>query len=221
MTDRRHRSLPLIGLLAIVASVAAGCGSSTSTGRPSPSTAPSSSTAATTDAPTPAPTTPTPTASPAPTASEADACPIEPQTGRLPSDRLTDVVISTSPTADLITFVFGNMSLPEPPQGSSTGSLEAATPPFTEGASGLPIDVDGEHVAQVRFSGMSIVNDVGEPTYDGRKDFRPDLPALKAVVNYDLSEGVVGWYVGYDGPGCVTLSAVGNEIVLAIDHGPG
>jgi hypothetical protein len=110
------------------------------------------------------------------------------------------------------------MSLPEPPQGASEGTLEAAEPPYTGGASGLPIEVLGDHVAQVRFSGMSLSNDVGELTYDGPLEFRPDLPAIKTVVDYDMSEGVIGWYIGYDGNGCVTLTSDANHVIVAIDH---
>ncbi len=160
--------------------------------------------------------TPTPTPTPSPT---LEACQIAPQTGLLPSDRVTDVVVSTSATADLVTFRFGNPSLPVPPQGSSKGSLEAAIAPYTHAASGLPIDVTGEHVAIIRFTGMSIVNDVGEPTYDGPMDFRPQfLPALRTVVNYDMSEGVVAWYLGYDGNGCVTLTSDATSVTAVIDH---
>ena len=131
---------------------------------------------------------------------------------------MVDVVISSSESADLVTFVFGDSSLPAPPQGSSKGSLEPAEPPYAEGASGLPIKVDGGHVATVRFTGMSLSNDVGQPTYDGTKDFRLDLPAIKTVVNHDMFEGVVGWYIGYDGPGCVSLSSDARSVTVTIQH---
>jgi hypothetical protein len=134
---------------------------------------------------------------------------------------MTDVRIDTSGSADVITFVFGNMSLPEPPQGSSQGSLEAAVPPYTQAASGATIDVSGDHVVQIRFAGMSLSNDAGELTYDGALEFSPDLPALKALMNYDMSEGVIGWYIGYDGSGCVTLTNDGSNVILAIDHPAG
>jgi hypothetical protein len=220
MDDRIRRSTRLTTLIAlvVVSVLAAGCGptSSSATAGSGASAAPSAVASATvTPRPTPSATpVPSPTAAP----STAEACPIAPQTGRLPSDRMTNVVISTSATADLVTFVFGNFSLPEPPQGTSDGSLEAAVPPYTQAASGLPVQVDGEHVAQIRFSGMSLSNDVGQPTYDGPMDVRPDLTALRTVVNYDMSEGVVGWYIGYDGVGCVTLTSDATSVTVAIDH---
>lgn len=195
------------------------CGGTTPSTTLPPSTAPSSPSAApATTEPSTAPVSASPSAELPSATPGGEACQITPQTGRLPSDRMTDVRISTRGTADLVTFVFGNLSLPEPPQGVSEGSLEAAVPPFTQSASGLPIDVTGQHVAQIRFSGMSIVNDVGEPTYDGTMDFRPDLTALKTVVNFDMFEGVVGWYIGYDGDGCVTLTSDATSVTVAIDH---
>ena len=223
MDDRTRRSTRLIALisLAVVSLLAAGCGPTASspsatTAGSSASAAPSASASATVVPSASIPPTPAPSPTAAP--STAEACPIAPQTGRLPSDRMTNVVISSSATADLVTFVFGNFSLPEPPQGTSDGSLEAAVPPYTEAASGLPVQVDGEHVALIRFSGMSLSNDVGQPTYDGPLTFRPGLAALRTVVNYDMSEGVVGWYIGYDSVGCVTLSSDARSVTVAIDH---
>jgi hypothetical protein len=131
---------------------------------------------------------------------------------------MVDVAISTTDTADLVTFMFGNPSIPPPPQGPSEGSLGAAIPPYTEGASGLPIDVTGQHVAQVKFAGMSLSNDVGQPTYDGRMDFRPGLPTLKSVIAYEMFEGIIGWYIGYDGNGCVTLSSDATSVTVAVAH---
>jgi hypothetical protein len=37
-------------------------------------------------------------------------------------------------------------------------------------------------------------------------------------VLYDASEGIVGWYIGYDGPGCVTLARVGSAVTVTIAH---
>ena len=63
----------------------------------------------------------------------------------------------------------------------------------------------GDHALQVRFSGMCLSNDVGQETYKGPPEVTPDLPALRRAVMYDATEGIVGWYIGYDGPGCVDL----------------
>jgi hypothetical protein len=65
---------------------------------------------------------------------------------------------------------------------------------------------------------MSLSNDVGQPTYDGPSEYKPNLPAVKEAVLFDASEGQIGWYVGYDGDGCVTLARVGNTITVSIAH---
>lgn len=175
----------------------------------SPSQAAESAPAAPTDPPTP---TPSPTA--------VAGCPIASQTGRLPSDRLVDVVITSTATADIVTFVFGDDSLPGP-AGAPEGTLGSAEPPFVAGASGEPIELEGEHVALIRFAGMSIVNDVGQPVYDGQLSFQPDTSTLRHVVNSEMFEGVVSWYIGYDGVGCLTLASDGRNVSVIIDHAAG
>ena len=166
----------------------------------------------TTSAPT------TDAAAPSATSDPATPCATTFPTGRLPSDRMVDVLVGSTGSQDVVTFVFGALSLPEPPQGPSEGELTVATPPFTHASSGLPIDIDGERVLQLRFTGMSLSNDVGQPTYDGNLDFRPALPALRTLVNFDLSEGHVSWLIGYDGQGCVTVSSDARSVTIAIDH---
>lgn len=222
----RHTSRLAVALLPVVlAVIAAACGSTTPpSGLGSPAVASQSAEASPLASPsaTAAPTstataTPASTPTTAPTAGEA--CQVPSETGRVPSDRLVDVRIAESDTADLVVFVFDDPSLPGPPQGPSSGTLEAAEPPFTEGASGQRIDLQGEHAAIVRFDRMSIQNDIGEQTYLGETEFTPALPALRHLINYDMFEGVVGWYVGYDGPGCLTLTTNGNTVTLAIEHG--
>lgn len=191
----------------------AACGSSTTSAPPtSPPPAGPTATAG------PATASTTPPASTEPTTAPATPCSFTFQPGRLPSDRMVDVVVGSAGSQDLVTFVFGDLSLPEPPQGPSEGALSVATPPFTHASSGLPIDVDGQRVLEVRFTGMSLANDVGQPTYDGQLDFRPALPALRTVVNVDMSEGHVSWLIGYDGEGCVTLTSDARSVTIAIDH---
>ena len=145
-------------------------------------------------------------------------CQALPQTVALPSDRFTDIKVVPGAAADRLTFTFGNASLPGPPTPPQ-GSLEVARPPYTQAASGKAITIAGDHVVQVRFTGMSLANDVGQPTYDGRTDIRATGTAFKQAVLFDASEGVIGWYVGYNGPGCVTLAVGAHDVTLVIAHG--
>lgn len=145
------------------------------------------------------------------------ACQALPQEGILPTDRFTDLLLDRGATADRLTFVFGNPSLPggpTPPQGS----LDAGRPPYSQAGSGEAIDMAGEHVLALRFTGMSLANDVGQPTYDGPVELKPRFAALKHAVLFDASEGQIGWYIGYDGTGCVTLGRNGQNVTITIAH---
>jgi hypothetical protein len=221
VTFRAIAAMVLLGL------AAAACGSAAvASPSPSPSTSPVPTATPAAPAPTvtaapiptaapPTPVPPTPVPSATPGASLA--CATLPQTGVVPSDRLTGVEVLGLPGRDVVRFTFGEGSLT--PAGAATGTLAVAGPPFTEASSGRPIDLGGEHALQVVFKGMSLQNDVGQPTFDGDRDIRVADPArrLRHVVIFDESEGQIGWYVGYDGPSCVTLTREGDTIVLAID----
>lgn len=229
MSPEMRRAAPFVVVLAIAAivvlAVAGGLGRSSSDPSPSPSVAVSPSAVASASASvsvapsasaSEAPSaTPTATAAPTP-APSAEACAVEPQEGLLPSDRVVAVEVATSPEADFVTFVFEAGSLT--PAGPPRGELTVAEPPFTFGPSGLPIDLAGDHALQVRFSGMSLSNDVGEPTFTGDPDITVDYPALKQAIMYDESEGIAAWYIGYDGTGCVNLLRDGDDVVVSIAH---
>ena len=217
-----NRRLPIIPIgLALVALTVAACGPATSSvtpsSAPSPTGAPNAAPSpAPTAAPSPAPT-PSPAASASAAPSSAGACQALPQTGQLLSDRLTDLKVTPGAAADRLTFVFGSRSLPGP-AGPPQGSLDVARPPYTQAGSGAAIAMTGNHVLQLRFTGMSLQNDAGEETYTGPAEIKPDLPALRHVVLFDASEGVIGWYLGYDGTGCVTLGRDGDSITITFDH---
>jgi hypothetical protein len=177
----------MLALCAWLALTAGGCAPTNATGTPSASASASSS-----------------------------ACAVTAQTGLLPSDRLVDLAISSTPTQDLVTFVFAASS--PGPAGPPRGSLDAAQPPFTRAGSGQPIELVGEHAVQVRFTGMTIASETGESVYRGPDDPKPNLPALREAIQYDASEGVIGWYIGYDGSGCVTLTRNGTNVTVMISH---
>jgi hypothetical protein len=199
------------------------CGSAATVTPPASLATPPSPTASPSAAASPTPSaTATPTASAAAsTSASAATCAVERQTGLLPSDRMTNVEILGLPGRDVVRFSFGDRSLE--PKGPATGTLDVATPPFTGGASGLPIDLKGEHALQVVFRGMSLQNDVGQLAYDGPREFVVSDPtrSLRHLVLYDESEGQLGWYAGYDGPSCVTLTRNGDTVELAFDFAPG
>ena len=221
-TPRRPVHRALGGLLVVSALFIAACtqvappppsASPSASPSPSASASPSASTAAV--SPSPVATivaSASPSATPVPT-----ICPIDEQQGNLPSDRLLDMKVGTSDTADTLTFVFGRSSLGNP-AGQPVGDLIVATKPYTEGASGRPIRMEGDRVIQVRFMHMSLQNDVGQETYQGPASVKPDLPALRQATLYDAFEGQMGYYIGFDGPGCATLARAGQNVVLTFAH---
>lgn len=212
-----RRSLVLVMLLTV-----AGCSAAAPSASPSPSQAASvavvgSASAAPSVASSQA-TASLPAAGAASvTPGPSTGCQELPQIVALPSDRFTDIKVVPGADADRLTFVFGNASLPGPPTPPQ-GSLEVARPPYTQAASGKSITIAGDHVVQVRFSGMSLANDVGQPTYDGRTDIRATGTAIKQAVLFDASEGDIGWYVGYNGSGCVSMAVGSHDVTLLIAH---
>jgi len=212
------RRLP-VAVLALVALFVTACGSTAPTAAPSTLATPPAASLVPTASPAP---TATITPTPSPSASAlAVSCDLKPQTGTLPSDRLTGVQVLGVPGSDIVRFQFSPGSLT--PAGPPVGSLDVAKPPFTEGASGLPIDLQGKEALQVVFRHMSLQNDAGEETYTGEREIRTTDPSrhLRHVVLFDESEGQLGWYIGYDGPACVTLTHEGNDVLVIVTYGSG
>ena len=215
------RRLPIV-ILAILGLSIAACAPTTPSA--SPLTAAPSSSPSAAPAVTASPAAPTASVAPSATPSASAAavsCDLKPQTGQLPSDRLTGIQVLGVPGADIVRFEFSPGSLT--PAGPPVGSLEVATPPFTEGASGLPVDLQGKQAIQVVFRHMSLQNDVGEETFTGEREIHgtDSSRSLRHVVLFDESEGQMGWYLGYDGPACVTLTREGDAILVAFTFGPG
>jgi hypothetical protein len=207
-----------------VAVLVAACSSTSATPAPSAATPVPTSTAApspsatrsSVPSPSTAVTSPAATAAASPAGSGA-ACAALPPASILPSDRFTDVQVVPGDTSDSLRFAFGDSSLPGP-ASPPMGTLAIAKPPYTNAGSGAPISINGDHVLQLTFTGMSLQNDVGQPTYDGPAHIKQDLPALREAVLYDASEGVIGWYIGYDGDGCVSLIDDGRGLLLSIQQ---
>jgi len=210
---RRRPSLGVVVMAAgmVVAACSAGSASPSASTPAGPSAAsPTTSSAAPSASPTPAPLT-------SASASAASVCAVTPQTTKLPSDRLLDFTAVPGGTSDTLTFAFGNPSLPGP-AAPPKGTLDVTRPPYTVVGSDRPLQMVGDRVVTVRYTGMSLQNDTGQPTYVGPRGIEEGFPSLRHAVVYDESEGVIAWYVGFDGPGCVTMARAGNTVVVTIDH---
>lgn len=207
----------LIGTLAIACSPAASASPTTAavasaSPSPPPTAAPTLGVS-----PTPAPTAiPTPAFATPSVAPSFAACALPTWHKILPSGRLVGVETTSTDTTDSVVFTF------EPGgdnPGAPTGTITAAKPPFTESASGKPINVAGDQFLQVRFENMTL-EDASGPVYKGKTDFTIDGHALRQVVNDDAYEGYSGWIVGMAKPTCGSIveDAKALTVTLTIAH---
>lgn len=200
----RARSAAIVVAVALAA-VATGCAI------PSPSNAPPTASAvATADAsPTGAPSpSPAPTPTPAPTCAKVDYVTF------VASDRLTDIALARGSGGDLLGFTL------DPSPGSIIRPqlrITAVEPPFTQGGSGLPFDVAGEHHLQVTFEGMAHVDPAGNIVYVGPNDLPGIGGPVAQVVLGEAFESYVTFIVGYDGDGCVALQVTPTRVTIAIE----
>ncbi|MEK6720333.1 MAG: hypothetical protein AABZ33_06630 [Chloroflexota bacterium] len=206
-TDRmsrvRHRHVSwLLGFALVLAACAAPA---------SPSPVEPSDAAPESSAPAGADPTASPTASP--TATPNPTCPPVDYAGFVASERLTNVSVAPGTAGDLVGFIL----VPSP--GSPLRprlTVSSVEPPFSEGASGLPLEVAGEHHILVRFEGMLHVDDAGVLVYVGPRD-QPGIGGpVRQVLLTEAFESYVSFIVGYDGDGCVALSVQPTLITIAI-----
>ena len=213
-----HRSIRLLPLSGI-AIVLAGCfGSATS---------PSASTS------TPSASQPASTASAgqlSPSAGESQTASFEP----IPSDDLgpftcdlpihvdattvraniTDVRVGTHADYDRVVFEFTD-GLPE-------ASLERAEPPFTQDASGAPIDVEGSSFLRLVMRGGTKQTEEGTSSYDGPLDFDPGFATLVDLIEGGDFEAQSTWYLGLTSEACVRVITLTDDgpprLVIDVEH---
>jgi hypothetical protein len=163
-----------------------------------------------------------PSVSPAPspdrTPISIPGCPTTSRAGRVPSDTLRKVSVTSDFGVDRITFTFG----PAGPQpgGAPTGEVKPARPPFYAGASGNTVSIAGHRFIQITFRQMTIADDAGKPVFTGKDDLHPNAPAVKELRELEEFEGVVTWVAGVEGPGCVRVSrqTAPDRIVVEVEQ---
>lgn len=166
--------------------------------------------------PTPAPSTGNP-----PTASPTSAvCLPAPTAFVPPSNRLVGIVLNHDAGLDQVVLQFG---LPAP-NGSLTAPgaiIGTADPPFTEGASGRALPVEGDVFVTVLLRDMVVADDAGNATYVGSTDIRPADGVVREVVQAEAFEGVIHWLIGVTEPGCyaVRTHASAMQVVIAFSRG--
>jgi hypothetical protein len=122
---------------------------------------------------------------------------------------ITDVRIGTHPDHDRVVFEFE--------QGTPELTLDRATPPFSEDASGLPVDVDGTSFLRLTMRGGTRQTDDGTSSYDGPTDFDPALPAVVDLLQGGDFERQSTWYLGLTLESCVRVLLLEEPPRLVID----
>ena len=179
-----------------------------------PSASQTSSTAATPSTPAsaaPASAEPVPTAEPVATDDlEAFTCdlPIV-EDGTVGVANIVDVRVGTHDGYDRVVFEFE--------QGTPELTLDRAEPPFSEDASGLPMEVDGDVFLGLRMRGGSKQTDAGTSSYDGPTDFSPGFPTLVHLIEGGDFERQSTWYLGLAGESCVRVLLLDAPPRLVID----
>ena len=198
-------------LIAIGAIVLAGCQGTPGSGSPSASASAAASASAS--------SAPTASAS----ASESTAPSAEPSddqgpfsctlpvtaAGTVDRAQITDIRVGTHDGYDRIAIEF-DAGIPE-------YRIEAATPPFTQDPSGLPMNVAGSAFWKMVLNGGTIVSPDGGTTYGGSRDFKPGFPKLVEFVTGGDFEAVSTWYIGLSDVSCIRVQALSSPSRLVID----
>ena len=122
---------------------------------------------------------------------------------------ITDVRIGSHDGYDRVVFEFTD--------GTPEIALERATPPFTQDASGLPMDVEGESFLRLIMRGGTKQMEDGSSSYDGSRDFDPGFPALVDLVEGGDFEAQSTWYFGLSSESCVRVSLLEDAPRLVVD----
>jgi hypothetical protein len=173
---------------------------------PTPSAAPSSPPSSA------APSTP---ASASPPASPPASVP--PSAEPIPSDELGEftcelpiVDAATVPRANIVAVRAGSHEgydrvVFEFEQGLPEFTLDRATPPFTQDATGEPIDVEGTSFLRLVMRGGTKQTEEGTSSYDGPTDFDPGFPTLVDLIEGGDFEAQSTWYLGLTSEACVRV----------------
>lgn len=206
MSSRLRTAAALLATL-----VLAGCGGDAATPTPSPMPSVPATTSPTASA---TPTTgedgspsPTPTSG---SDGEAFTCdlPIV-QPGSVPIANIVDVRVGTHEGYDRLVFEFD--------QGTPEFTLDRAEPPFTEDASGAPLEVKGESFIGLVMRGGTKQTETGESSYDGPTEFDTGFPMLVHAVEAGDFERQSTWYLGLAADACVRVLLLDEPPRLVID----
>ena len=129
--------------------------------------------------------------------------------------QIVDVRVGTHDDYDRVVFEFGD-GLPE-------FTLDRAAPPFTQDASGLPIEVEGNSFLRLTMRGGTKQTEDGTSSYDGPTDFDPDFAMLVDLIEGGDFEAQSTWYLGLESEACVRVMRLVGEggaprLVIDVEH---
>jgi hypothetical protein len=106
-------------------------------------------------------------------------------------------------------------------QGIPEVSIERDEPPFTEDASGMPLDVDGSSFLRITMRGGTAQMEDGSSSYDGASAYDPEFDTLTALVRGGDFEAQSTWYIGMTKEACVRIGVLTEgapRLVIDLEH---
>ena len=125
---------------------------------------------------------------------------------------ITDVRVGTHEGYDRVVFEFE--------QGTPELTLDRATPPFTQDASGEPIDVEGTSFLRLTMRGGTKQTDAGTSSYDGPRDLHPEGSSLVHLIEGGDFERQSTWYLGLTAETCARVLLLEDppRVVIDVEH---
>lgn len=136
------------------------------------------------------------------------------QDATVPRANITDVRVGEHADYDRVVFEFE--------QGLPEITLDRASPPFTQDASGMPITVDGTSFLRLTMRGGTKQTDSGTSSYDGPTNFDPAFSTLVDLVEGGDFEAQSTWYFGLSTDACARVIQLDDEngarLVIDLEH---
>ena len=126
----------------------------------------------------------------------------------MPGAQLTDVRAARQDGFDRVVFEFDS-ALPGV-------NVEYVSPPALACGSGLPVEVAGDVLLQIRMSPAAAHDDAGEVTFSPQA-ISPGLQSILAVVSICDFEGQVTWVVGLTSEADFTVVTLADRFRIVVD----
>jgi hypothetical protein len=127
---------------------------------------------------------------------------------------VADVRLGTHTDYDRIVFEYVA-------DGTPYLDLAVANPPFTKDPSGLPLEVAGDPIFGLTFTGATKYDtESGQQPYTGSTDFEPGYPQIVQFVENGDFEATHSWYLGLNGGECLRAFYLTepSRIVIDVQH---